>query len=215
VLGELKTSMRTGGGEGWGSGADGFPGIEDVQGRGGTYAYIPKLDVFKDLGKFGGMLGDVQAELAAAYRQDIADAQARAMAKLAESLSSTDTSVSDSTGTDTSIQDQIRELQLQQLMEANARLRVGALQMPVFQDLAAAQQSFHGGGVVSGYGDQPVLARGGEGIFTEEQMRAMGGTGTTHFTFIIEDGAVNGEKIKRLAADGTREQISDARRRRR
>lgn len=38
---------------------------------------------------------------------------------------------------------------------------------------------FHGGGIVPGSGDQPILARGGEGVFTSDQMRALGGGGGT------------------------------------
>lgn len=36
---------------------------------------------------------------------------------------------------------------------------------------------FHQGGVVPGTGDQVIVARGGEGVFTREQMRAMGSGG--------------------------------------
>lgn len=42
--------------------------------------------------------------------------------------------------------------------------------------------TFHSGGIVPGGGDQLVLARGGEGIFTREQMAAMGGAVEVHFS---------------------------------
>lgn len=34
---------------------------------------------------------------------------------------------------------------------------------------------FHEGGIVGGSGDQPIMAKGGEGVFTRDQMKAMGG----------------------------------------
>jgi hypothetical protein len=37
--------------------------------------------------------------------------------------------------------------------------------------------AFHTGGIVPGSGDVPILAKGGEGVFTREQMAALGGTG--------------------------------------
>lgn len=41
--------------------------------------------------------------------------------------------------------------------------------------LGALFGNFHGGGIVSGSGEKPVMAKGGEGIFTKSQMQAMGG----------------------------------------
>jgi hypothetical protein len=94
-------------------------------------------------------------------------------------------------------------------MDEIKRLRVGALQMPIWQDLQA-RQIFHGGGVVQGAGEQRVVAKAGEGIFTPEQMAALGGAASV--TIIVEDGAVDAKRIKQLSADGTREAISGARR---
>lgn len=34
--------------------------------------------------------------------------------------------------------------------------------------------AFHGGGIVGGYGDVPILAQGGEGVFTPDQMAVLG-----------------------------------------
>lgn len=51
---------------------------------------------------------------------------------------------------------------------------------------------FHTGGIVPGSGDQLINAEGGEGVFTREQMSALGGRGVTevHLYLHTDDGAL-------------------------
>lgn len=61
---------------------------------------------------------------------------------------------------------------------------------------------FHGGGIYKappGQTQGPALLENNEGIFTREQMQAMGGPG--HITVVVEDGAVDVNRIK-VVADG-------------
>ena len=70
--------------------------------------------------------------------------------------------------------------QLQETNRANALLRA---QMPVFNSLP----TFHTGGIVPGTGEQPAMVMGGEGVFTTEQMAAMG-TGSVEVNLHFADG---------------------------
>jgi hypothetical protein len=69
---------------------------------------------------------------------------------------------------------------------------------------------YHTGGIVSGAGEVPIMAQAGEGVFTRDQMAAMGGPG--NITVVIEDGAVDRNAI-RVEVDGVlAKHISSARR---
>ena len=85
---------------------------------------------------------------------------------------------------------------LQQQLEEQRRLTaIAEAQTPIFGQYG---RTFHSGGVIGGIGEQSVVARSGEGIFTEDQMAAMGGS---NVTVVVEDGAVDPNKIRVVVND--------------
>lgn len=94
-------------------------------------------------------------------------------------------------GRDAEIADLLRE----QLAESRRALAISQAQMPIFQQFLP---KYHTGGIVSGAGEVPIMAQAGEGVFTRDQMRAMG---PQNVTVIIEDGAVDTNRI-RVEVDG-------------
>jgi len=102
----------------------------------------------------------------------------------------------------------ITQLLRQQLEDTQRSLSISRAQMPIFQQF---MPKFHQGGIVQGPTGQerPVMAQAGEGIFTREQMRAMG---QQNITVVIEDGAVDAGRI-RVEVDGVlQDKISSVRR---
>jgi TP901 family phage tail tape measure protein len=84
----------------------------------------------------------------------------------------------------------------QLLREANLRTAVSERQFQVFKDMP----QFAGGGVVPGVSGAavPAVVHAGEGVFTQDQMAAMGGS---QIAVIIQDGAVDKSKIRVIAGD--------------
>jgi TP901 family phage tail tape measure protein len=72
---------------------------------------------------------------------------------------------------------------VQDLMEFAEAIQLGAFKTQPYP-------AFHTGGIVPGQGEQPINALGGEGVFTREQMAAMGQPGP-----IYADIYIGGEKI--------------------
>lgn len=108
------------------------------------------------------------------------------------------------TGTESEIADLLR----QQLAESQRALAITQAQMPIFQQF---MPRFHQGGIVQGPmgAERPVMAQAGEGIFTREQMRAMG---SQNITVVIEDAAIDSNRI-RVEVDGViQEKVSTVRR---
>ena len=70
----------------------------------------------------------------------------------------------------------MNELMSQQLSLANRNNAILSAQLPVFQQF---MPKYHTGGVVPGVGERPAMVMGGEGIFTRDQMQAMGGGSPT------------------------------------
>lgn len=88
------------------------------------------------------------------------------------------------------------ELLQQQLEEQRRLTAIAEAQTPIFEQFGG--RIFHSGGIIGGIGEQSVVARSGEGIFTEEQMAAMGGS---NVTVVVEDGAVDPNKIRVVVND--------------
>ncbi|HTE59540.1 MAG TPA: hypothetical protein VK631_04270, partial [Solirubrobacteraceae bacterium] len=107
--------------------------------------------------------------------------------------------VTDEAGTaekpDTSERDALLE---QLLREANLRTAVSESQFKVLRDMPPYGGSFDTGGVVPGPVGAPrtIVAHGGEGVFTPDQMAA---GGQPSFVVIVQDGAVREDKIKVIA----------------
>jgi hypothetical protein len=83
-------------------------------------------------------------------------------------------------------------LMREQLSMAQRNLAVSQAQMPIFQQF---MPKYHSGGIVPGRSEQPAMLMGGEGVFTRDQMAAMGG-GEITVNVIVEDGAVDKGKIR-------------------
>lgn len=98
----------------------------------------------------------------------------------------------------------------EKLLATQQRLLVQQSQFPVFDEFR--RNTFHGGGIARARargGEVASILKDEEGIFTPEQMAALG-PGTS---IVIERGAgVDPTKIKEIAADGTRRSVSVARR---
>ena len=102
----------------------------------------------------------------------------------------------------------LAELLREQLTQTQRALAVSQAQMPIFQQF---MPRFHQGGIVQGPrgAERPVMAQAGEGIFTRDQMRAMG---SSNITVVIEDGAIDSNRI-RVEVDGViQEKVSTVRR---
>src|SRR6185503_13950075 len=64
--------------------------------------------------------------------------------------------------------------------------------------------TFHTGGIVGGSGDQAIMARGGEGVFTREQMAALGrGAGGGVLT-LRSDGSALSDAVVAMVAEAVR-----------
>ena len=103
---------------------------------------------------------------------------------------------------------EIADLLRQQLQETQRALAISQAQMPIFQQF---MPRFHQGGVVQGPmgAERPVMAQAGEGIFTRDQMRAMG---SQNITVVIEDAAIDSNRI-RVEVDGViQDKVSTVRR---
>jgi hypothetical protein len=108
-------------------------------------------------------------------------------------------------GADSELASLLRE----QLTISQRNLAIAQAQAPVFQQF---MPKFHQGGVVQGPlgAERPIMAQAGEGVFTRDQMRAMGGAG--NITVVIEDGAIDSNRI-RVEVDGVlQDKISTVRR---
>jgi hypothetical protein len=100
-------------------------------------------------------------------------------------------------------------LMREQLNTANRSNAILTAQMPVFQQF---MPRYHTGGVIPGSGEVPIMAQAGEGVFTRDQMAAMGTSSPQNITVVIEDGAVDSSRI-RVEVDGVlAKHISEARR---
>ena len=108
---------------------------------------------------------------------------------------------------DTGVNTELLDLLRQQLAASQRSLAISQAQMPIFQQF---MPRYHSGGIVGGAGEVPIMAQAGEGVFTRDQMKAMGGA--QNITVIVEDGAVDSDRI-RVEVDGVLAQhISSARR---
>ena len=111
------------------------------------------------------------------------------------------------TTTEGSRDSELAALLREQLNVANRNNAILTAQMPIYQQF---MPRYHTGGVIPGRTETPIMAMGGEGVFTREQMAAMGGPG--NITVVIEDGAVDRNAI-RVEVDGVlAKHISSARR---
>jgi len=88
---------------------------------------------------------------------------------------------------------ELLSLMREQLLAANRNLAISQAQMPIFQQF---MPKYHTGGIVAGAGEVPIMAQAGEGVFTRNQMAAMGGPGEITVNVIVEDGAVDKRKIR-------------------
>ena len=112
---------------------------------------------------------------------------------------------SESGGPDSELASLLRE----QLTISQRNLAIAQAQAPIFQQF---MPKFHQGGIVQGPrgAERPIMAQAGEGVFTRDQMRAMGGAG--NITVVIEDGAIDSNRI-RVEVDGVlQDKISTVRR---
>ena len=103
---------------------------------------------------------------------------------------------------------EVAELLRDQLAATQRALAVSQAQIPIFQQF---MPKFHQGGIVQGPmgAERPVMAQAGEGIFTRDQMRAMG---SQNITVVIEDAAIDSNRI-RVEVDGViQEKVSTVRR---
>ena len=103
---------------------------------------------------------------------------------------------------------EVAELLRDQLAATQRALAVSQAQIPIFQQF---MPRFHQGGIVQGPmgAERPVMAQAGEGIFTRDQMRAMG---SQNITVVIEDAAIDSNRI-RVEVDGViQEKVSTVRR---
>jgi TP901 family phage tail tape measure protein len=101
---------------------------------------------------------------------------------------------------------ELASLLREQLNVANRNNAILSAQMPIYQQFLP---KYHSGGIIPGRTETPIMAMGGEGVFTREQMAAMG---SQNITVIVEDGAVDSDKI-RVEVDGVlARRISESRR---
>ena len=108
----------------------------------------------------------------------------------------------------TQAEQELNSLLRDQLTQTQRALSVSQAQMPIFQQF---MPRFHQGGIVQGPtgAERPVMAQAGEGIFTRDQMRALG---ANSITVVIEDGAIDSNRI-RVEVDGViQDKVSTVRR---
>ena len=88
---------------------------------------------------------------------------------------------------------ELASLMREQLSLANRNNAILSAQMPIYTQF---MPKYHTGGVIPGAGEQPIMAMGGEGVFTRDQMAAMGGSAPV-ITLVIEEGAgIDASKIR-------------------
>jgi TP901 family phage tail tape measure protein len=113
------------------------------------------------------------------------------------------------TTSESSRDSELLALMREQLSATQRNLAISQAQMPIFQQFLPR---YHTGGVIPGAGEVPIMAQAGEGVFTRDQMAAMGTSNPQNITVIIEDGAVDSDRI-RVEVDGVlAKHISSARR---
>lgn len=78
------------------------------------------------------------------------------------------------------------DIMREQLGVANRKSAILLAQMPIFEQF---MPKYHTGGVIPGAGEKPIMAKGGEGVFTADQMAAMGGGGSPTVVIEIAPGA--------------------------
>ncbi len=93
-------------------------------------------------------------------------------------------------------------LMREQLGLANRNNAILSAQTPIFQQFLP---KYHTGGIIPPGGETPIMAKGGEGVFTPRQMEAMGGGSPTVVIEIAEgagvdpamiDARINGQLVK-------------------
>jgi TP901 family phage tail tape measure protein len=112
------------------------------------------------------------------------------------------------TASASSVDSDIADLLRQQLETSQRNLAIAQAQAPIFSQF---MPKFHQGGIVQGPmgAERPIMAQAGEGVFTRDQMRAMG---AGNITVVIEDGAIDSNRI-RVEVDGVlQDKISTVRR---
>jgi hypothetical protein len=144
--------------------------VEEVQGRGAGMQRWPTLPAMSET---GGSIFDTRLKI-----KELTDKPIRVTAE-----ASTDTG--DKPGAE-----ELKEL----LRQANLRTAVSQAQYAVLRDMP----TFATGGIVPGSANAPrvIEAHAGEGVFTRDQMAAMG---TGQVVVVVQDGAVDANRIKVLA----------------
>ncbi len=189
IIPTVRGQIVTLGGE---EGLGGFQtSLVDVQGPGGS---LLKMKTAPPINAIGGTIFDTLLSL-----QDLATKP---------SATGSDAPVADS---------ESAELLKQLLREANLRTAVSQAQYDVFKDFDATSgaglQQFATGGIVQAPAGAPlpVIAHGGEGVFTREQMAAMGG-GQPNVSIHVNGDIVNvprGRDPVEARIDGRRIRVSN------
>lgn len=111
-------------------------------------------------------------------------------------------------GSEVGADSELASLLREQLTISQRNLAIAQAQAPIFSQF---MPKFHQGGIVQGPvgAERPIMAQAGEGVFTRDQMRAMG---AGNITVVIEDGAIDSNRI-RVEVDGVlQDKISTVRR---